>query len=92
MKRARPSAQSRQPVVPGQRCPAIRNNKHDDPKVTITSTASGVRHGERECAMCGRRVSVEQGHGMSNDDPWTAWYYEQHDVPIAGGILPKRNS
>ena len=70
----------RKPVIPGERCPADRNNAHNDPKVTIDHlrTTPGRRYGTRTCGRCGREnVPVEHAHGES----WSAWYYAWHTAP-----------
>ncbi|WP_157497279.1 hypothetical protein [Leifsonia sp. Leaf264] len=83
----RKSAPSRQPVIPGERCPAVRTNSSRDPNVTTTRTLRGGREGTTTCAMCGSTVAVSQA---TSDDgaPMTAWYYGPHTVPTKEGSLP----
>lgn len=76
--RTRKSAPSRQPLIPGARCPAVRTNKSHDPSVTVTGGSRSYRDGTRTCGMCGQtQVPVRQSYG----DHITAWYYEWHNVP-----------
>jgi len=66
------------PVIPGERCPAERNNDSSDPAVTITDTGRHHRDGVRTCGRCGlENVKVRQSWGAHH----TAWYYETHDAP-----------
>lgn len=67
-----------QPLTPGERCPAERNNSWNDPKVTITEVGAHRSVGTRTCGRCGRPgVRVEQAYGAK----FSAWYYEWHNVP-----------
>jgi hypothetical protein len=68
----------RQPLVPGERCPATRTGKYSDPAVTITGATRTSRTGRRKCGKCGRPdVVVTQSSGEHT----SAWYYTQHTVP-----------
>lgn len=67
------------PAIPGERCPAERNNSWNDPKVKITSVDRWRRYGTRTCGRCGcPDVPVEQNYG----ERISAWRYTSHLVPI----------
>jgi hypothetical protein len=67
------------PVIPGEMCPAVRNNSSTDPAVTITETSTRWRKGTRTCGRCGlESVPVSQSWGEHH----TAWYYDTHTAPL----------